>query len=42
MTQSARTRDRHPMDASAVQSADWEALKQSTQLGDFVMTCPGG
>ncbi|MCK4140012.1 hypothetical protein HFK85_21945 [Ralstonia pseudosolanacearum] len=39
MTQSAWTRDGRLVDAAAMQSADWEALKQSTQLGDFVMPC---
>jgi hypothetical protein len=39
MTQSAWTRDGQPVDAAIIPSADWEALKQTVQLGDFVMSC---
>lgn len=39
MSQSAWTRDRRPVDAAAIPSRDWEALKQVSQLGDFVMPC---
>lgn len=39
MTQSAWTRDGRPVDAAAISSAEWEALKQSAQLGDFMMPC---
>ncbi|TYZ56041.1 hypothetical protein C2I33_04265 [Ralstonia solanacearum] len=39
MTQSAWTRDGRPVDAATFPNTDWEALKQSTQLGDFVMPC---
>jgi competence protein CoiA len=39
MTQSAWTRDGRPVDAAAIPGLHWEALKQSAQLGDFVMPC---
>ena len=39
MTQSAWTRDGRPVDAAGIPSAEWDALKQATQLGDFVMPC---
>lgn len=39
MTQSAWTRDGLPVDATRILSSDWEALKQTAQLGDFVMPC---
>lgn len=39
MTQSALTRNGRPVDAASISSTDWEALKQSAQLGDFVMPC---
>lgn len=39
MTQAAWTRDGRPVNAASFTSTQWEALKQSTQLGDFVMPC---
>lgn len=39
MTQSAWTRDGQPVDAAMIPSAEWEGLKQTAQLGDFVMPC---
>ena len=39
MSQSARTRDGWAIDAAAYGSADWEALKQSSELGKYVMPC---
>ncbi|PVX85848.1 AraC-like DNA-binding protein [Paraburkholderia unamae] len=39
MTQSAWTRDGRPVDAAAIPRAEWEALKQFAQLGDFMMPC---
>lgn len=39
MTQSAWTRDGRPVDAGAFPGPQWDALKQSAQLGDFVMPC---
>jgi competence protein CoiA len=39
MTQSAWTRDGRPVDAAAIPSTEWEALKQIAQLGDFMMPC---
>jgi competence protein CoiA len=39
MTQTAWTRDGRPVDASSYSNSDWEALKQTAQLGDFVMPC---
>jgi len=39
MAQSAWTRDGRPVDATAIPINDWEALKRSAQLGDFVMPC---
>lgn len=39
MTQSAWTRDGRPVDAAAIPNAEWETLKQVTQLGDFMMPC---
>lgn len=39
MTQSAWTRDGSPVDAGVIPNIQWEALKKSAQLGDFVMPC---
>lgn len=39
MTQSAWTRDGRPVDAATFSSPEWEQLKQSAQLGDFMMPC---
>ncbi|MDN7852167.1 MULTISPECIES: competence protein CoiA family protein [Burkholderia] len=39
MTQSAWTRDGRPVDATAIASAEWDRLKQTAPLGDFVMPC---
>lgn len=39
MTQSAWTRDGRPVDAATFSSPEWEQLKQSAQLGDFMMSC---
>lgn len=39
MTQSAWTRDGRPVDAAAIASAEWDRLKQTAPLGDFVMPC---
>jgi competence protein CoiA len=39
MTQSAWTRDGRPMDAAMIASAEWEKLKRTAQLGDFMMPC---
>ncbi|HIC0562153.1 TPA: competence protein CoiA [Escherichia coli] len=39
MTQAAWTRDGRPVDAASIPGTEWEALKQTAQLGDFVMPC---
>jgi competence protein CoiA len=39
MTQSAWTRDGRPVDAAIISSTEWETLKQTAQLDDFVMPC---
>lgn len=39
MTQSAWTRDGRPVDAAAFSSPEWDQLKQSAQLGTFLMPC---
>lgn len=39
MTQAAWTHDGRPVDAASIPGAEWEALKQTAQLGDFVMPC---
>lgn len=39
MTQSAWTSEGIPVDAGSISSADWELLKQQSQLGDFVLPC---
>jgi competence protein CoiA len=39
MTQAAWTRHGRPVDAASIPSAEWEILKKTTQLGDFVMPC---
>lgn len=39
MTQSAWTRDGQPVDAAAISSAEWEAMKRSAQLGDYMLPC---
>jgi len=39
MTQSAWTHDGRPVDAASFPSAEWEALKLATRLGEFVMPC---
>lgn len=39
MTQSAWTCNGQPVDAAAIPDAEWDALKQVTKLGDFVMPC---
>jgi hypothetical protein len=39
MTQSAWTRSGAPVDASTFTLIQWEALKKTAQLGDYVMTC---
>ncbi|MDB0543936.1 hypothetical protein LBW62_22125 [Ralstonia solanacearum] len=39
MTKSVWTRDGRPLDVSAIPSVYCEALKQPTQLGNFVMMC---
>lgn len=39
MTQVAWSRDKQPIDAADFTSAQWEELKRTTQLGDFVMPC---
>lgn len=39
MTQAAWTRHGQPVDANDFTGPDWESLKLSTQLGDFVLPC---
>tara|TARA_R110001606_G_C15397001_1_gene652347 strand:+ start:5490 stop:6188 length:699 start_codon:yes stop_codon:yes gene_type:complete len=39
MTQVALTRDGLPVDAAFIPGIKWEALKQASQLGDFMMPC---
>ncbi|RQU68112.1 hypothetical protein DF141_28340 [Burkholderia cenocepacia] len=39
MTQAAWTRDGRPVDAAAFSIPEWDLLKESTQLGDFLMPC---
>ncbi|WP_321873452.1 competence protein CoiA [Burkholderia ubonensis] len=39
MTQSAWTRDGRPVDAATFSCPEWDLLKQSAQLGDFMMPC---
>lgn len=39
MTQYAWTRAGKPVDSMTIPAGQWEALKQSTKLGDFVMPC---
>jgi len=39
MTQSAWTRDGRPVDAAAIASAEWDLLKETAPLGEFVMPC---
>lgn len=39
LTQSAWTRDGHPVDAATIPSTVWEQLKQTALLGDYVMPC---
>lgn len=39
MTQSAWTRDGRPVDAAAISSTEWDQLKRTALLGDFVMPC---
>lgn len=39
MTQSAWTCNGQPVNATLFSSAEWEILKQTAQLGDFVMPC---
>jgi hypothetical protein len=39
MTQSAWTRDGRPVDTATISSAEWDQLKQTALLGDFVMPC---
>lgn len=39
MTQTAWTHDGRPVDAATIPSAEWEALKRTGKLGDFVMPC---
>ncbi len=39
MTQSAWTREGAPVDAALIPSEVWEALKRSSELGDFQMPC---
>jgi competence protein CoiA len=39
MTHVAWSRTGEPVDASSLSSADWEALKSSSALGDFLMPC---
>ena len=39
MTHAAWTRDGRPVDASVISRIEWEALKQTARLGDFVMPC---
>ncbi len=39
MTQAAWTRDGCPVDAAAFSIPEWEQLKASAQLGDFLMPC---
>lgn len=41
MTQVAWTRAGHAVNAAAIPSRDWEALKQVSRLGDFLMPCCG-
>lgn len=41
MMQAAWTRDGQPIDATAIPGAEWETLKQTAKLGDFVMPCCG-
>ena len=39
MTDEARTRDGRPVCVGDYHPAEWEALKLTSQLGDFVMSC---
>lgn len=39
MTQSAWTHDGRPVDAATIPSVEWEVIKQTAQLGDFLMPC---
>jgi len=39
MTSSALTRDGRPVDTTLISPEEWEALKKTAQLGDFVMPC---
>jgi competence protein CoiA len=39
MTQAAWTRTGEPVDAGSFSNADWEALKTTSVLGDFLMPC---
>ncbi|VWB98414.1 hypothetical protein BLA13014_04604 [Burkholderia aenigmatica] len=39
LTQSAWTRDGRPVDAATISSAEWDLLKQTALLGEFVMPC---
>ncbi|WP_321902427.1 competence protein CoiA family protein [Burkholderia cenocepacia] len=39
MTQAAWSRDGRPVDAASIPGGEWDALKQTAQLGDFVMPC---
>lgn len=39
MATSAWTRTGQPVDASLLSNVEWDALKQTAQLGDFVMPC---
>ena len=39
MTQTAWTRNGQPIDATAFEQTEWEAMKQRYAVGDFVMPC---
>lgn len=39
MTQTAWTRNGQPVDATAFEQTEWEAMKQRYAVGDFVMPC---
>ena len=41
MTRSALTRTGRPVDASSIAMGEWEALKATSPLGEFVMPCCG-
>lgn len=39
MTQTAWTRHGRPVDATSIPAAEWDVLKQTSTLGDFMMPC---